>query len=153
MNKCGLISKLESLEKEISRIKSLLAQENNPDNVGDISQTSNKVSYKIYQLPSGEKYHFIRFMDKDFNDKHGVQLNHEDYDLMYEGTLDAGQSLGQTLDGIYTKFNIDSPADFKGHSLSVSDVIVLAQNGEEAAYYVDSFGFTEMPDFSKGKYL
>lgn len=48
---------------------------------------------------------------------------------------------GDTLDSIYERFNLQHPADFRGHSLSVSDVIVMHQNGQDQAYYVDSFGF------------
>lgn len=52
-----------------------------------------------------------------------------------------------TLGGIWEKFNIDRPADFKGHSLSVSDIVVLHQNGENTAHYVDSIGFQQVPEF------
>ena len=52
-----------------------------------------------------------------------------------------------SLEDIYTRFNIDHPKDFKGHSLSVSDVVVLHQNGQDAAHYVDSFGYKEVPEF------
>ena len=51
-----------------------------------------------------------------------------------------------TLEAIYTKFNIDHPADYKAHSLSVSDIVVLHENGENSAHFVDSFGFTELPN-------
>ena len=47
------------------------------------------------------------------------------------------------------KINIDHPKDFKGHSLSVSDVVVLHQNGQDTAHYVDSFGYKEVPEFFK----
>lgn len=54
---------------------------------------------------------------------------------------------GETLEDIYRRFNIDHPEDFKGHSLSVSDVVVLHGNGADTAYYVDSIGFQELPGF------
>lgn len=54
-----------------------------------------------------------------------------------------------TLDGIYERFNIQRPADFTGHSLSVSDVVVLNDGSTVKAYYVDSIGFAELPDFFK----
>ena len=56
---------------------------------------------------------------------------------------------GDSLEDIYTRFNIDHPKDFKGHSLSVSDVVVLHQNGQDTAHYVDSFGYKEVPEFFK----
>ena len=52
-----------------------------------------------------------------------------------------------SLEDIYTRFNIDHPKDFKGHSLSVSDVVVLHQNGQDTAHYVDNFGYKEVPEF------
>ncbi len=54
---------------------------------------------------------------------------------------------GETLDSIYERFNLQRPADFRGHSLSVSDVIVLHQNGQDQAFFVDSFGFKQVPEF------
>ena len=60
---------------------------------------------------------------------------------------DAELTPGTSLEDIYTRFNIDHPKDFKGHSLSVSDVVVLHQNGQDAAHYVDSFGYKEVPEF------
>ena len=65
------------------------------------------------------------------------------YELVYSAELTPGTS----LEDIYTRFNIDHPKDFKGHSLSVSDVVVLHQNGQDAAHYVDSFGYKEVPEF------
>lgn len=65
------------------------------------------------------------------------------YNLIYTAELTPGTS----LEDIYTRFNIDHPKDFKGHSLSVSDIVVLHQNGEDTAHYVDSFGYKEVPEF------
>ena len=58
-----------------------------------------------------------------------------------------GQTQSETLEAIYTKLNIDHPADYKAHSLSVSDIVVLHEDGENSAHFVDSFGFTELPKF------
>lgn len=73
----------------------------------------------------------------------------ENYKLVYMGELAElqGQTQSETLEAIYTKFNIDHPADYKAHSLSVSDIVVLHENGENSAHFVDSFGFTELPKF------
>ena len=65
------------------------------------------------------------------------------YELVYSAELTPGTS----LEDIYTRFNIDHPKDFKGHSLSVSDVVVLHQNGQDTAHYVDSFGYKDVPEF------
>ena len=60
-----------------------------------------------------------------------------------------GPTQGETLEAVYEKFNIDHPTDYKGHSLSVSDIVVLHQDGENTAHFVDSFGFTTLPEFLK----
>ena len=65
------------------------------------------------------------------------------YDLIYTAPL----TPDMTLESIWEKFNIDHPKDFKGHSLSVSDVVVLHQNGQDTAHYVDSFGYKNVPEF------
>ena len=109
-------------------------------------------TFKIYQLPSGEKYHGVRFESMDRLKADGVQLNHDDYELVYEGTV--GEFRGKaTLEALYTQFNTNHPEDFKGHSLSVSDVIVITVDGKDTAYFCDSFGFTEMPEFFREKEL
>ena len=108
--------------------------------------------FKIYQLPSGEKYHGVRFEDMEQLKRDGVQLNHDDYELVYEGEV--GEFRGNaTLEALYTQFNTDHPEDFRGHSLSVSDVIVISVDGKDTAYFCDSFGFTEMPEFFREKEL
>ena len=109
-------------------------------------------TFKIYQLPSGEKYHGVRFEDMEQLKKDGVQLNHDDYELVYEGEV--GEFRGKaTLEALYTQFNTDHPEDFKGRSLSVSDVIVISVDDKDTAYFCDSFGFTEMPEFFREKEL
>ena len=57
------------------------------------------------------------------------------------------ETQGATLEAIFEKFNLDHPEDFRGHSLSVSDIVVLHQNGQNTAHFVDFFGYTEIPDF------
>ena len=116
----------------------------------DVEKTQG--TFKIYQLPSGEKYHGVRFEDMEQLKKDGVQLNHDDYELVYEGEV--GEFRGNaTLEGIFTQFNTDHPEDFRGHSLSVSDVIVISVDGKDTAYFCDRFGFTEMPVFFREKEL
>ena len=75
----------------------------------------------------------------------------ENYLLIYVGELAdlQGQTQIETLEAINDKFNNDLPDDFMGHSLSVSDMVILHENGENSAHYVDRFGFTEIPDFMK----
>lgn len=67
------------------------------------------------------------------------------YDKVYTGKLPAGKN----LDDLFTEFNINRPADFTGHSLSVSDIIAIKEEFGITAYYVDSFGFENLPEFAQ----
>ena len=98
--------------------------------------------YGIYQLrESGERTY--QFMGMREASNFGFEIHGEDYELIYSDRL----GMEDTLNSLYEKFNINHPQDFTGHSLSVSDVVVMRKNGESKAYYVDSFGFTELPEF------
>lgn len=98
--------------------------------------------YGIYQLrESGERTY--QFMGMREASSFGFEIHGEDYELIYSDRL----GMEDTLNSLYEKFNINHPQDFTGHSLSVSDVVVMRKNGESKAYYVDSFGFTELPEF------
>ena len=120
-------------------------KEKNPiRTIDDVEKAQGK--FQIYQLPGGEKYHGVRFEGLDRLKAEGVQLNKDDYELVYEGIV--GEFRGNaTIEGIFTQFNTYHPEDFRGHSLSVSDVIVISMDDKDTAYYCDSFGFTEMPEF------
>lgn len=104
-----------------------------------------KDQFDIYQLKDIEETRDIRFMAMDYHEMKGVPVSKENYELVYTGELKEGMS----LEDIYTKFNIDRPADFTGHSLSVSDVVVLHQGGENTSHYVDVVGYREVPEFTK----
>lgn len=101
--------------------------------------------FGIYQLKDTEEARDIHFMGMDYLESKGIAVTRVNYDLLYTAPLEEGTS----LEDIYTRFNIDRPADFRGHSLSVSDVVVLHQNGENTSHYVDSFGYREVPEFTK----
>lgn len=126
-------------------------KEKNPiRTIDDVEKAQGK--FQIYQLPSGDEYQGVRFESMDRLKADGVQLNKDDYALVYEGEV--GEFRGNaTLEALYTQFNIDHPEDFRGHSLSVSDVIVISVDGKDTAYFCDSFGFTEMPEFFREKEL
>lgn len=126
-------------------------KEKNPiRTIDDVEKAQGK--FQIYQLPSGDEYQCVRFESMDRLKADGVQLNKDDYALVYEGEV--GEFRGNaTLEALYTQFNIDHPEDFRGHSLSVSDVIVISVDGKDTAYFCDSFGFTEMPEFFREKEL
>ena len=100
-------------------------------------------SYGIYQLARREETMDLRFEPFDRLQATGHTVDRANYELVYTAPLTKDMTLG----GIWEKFNIDHPADFKGHSLSVSDIVVLHQNGENTAHYVDSIGFQQVPEF------
>ena len=99
--------------------------------------------FGIYQLNDSPQAREVLFMNSDFLEMKGVAISRENYNLVYTAPLEEGTS----LEDIFTRFNIDRPEDFKGHSLSVSDVVVLHQNGENSYHFVDSFGYKEVPEF------
>ncbi len=111
--------------------------------------------YGIYQLKHNPELDHLRFEGTESLKRMGITKNNfdaikpENYELIYVGELSElqEQTQGETLEVIYEKFNIDHPEDYRGHSLSVSDIVVLHQNGENSAHFVDSFGFTRLPDF------
>ena len=100
-------------------------------------------SYGIYQLARRDETMDLRFEPFDRLQATGHTVDRANYELVYTAPLTKDMTLG----GIWEKFNIDHPADFKGHSLSVSDIVVLHQNGENTAHYVDSIGFQQVPEF------
>ena len=104
---------------------------------------ADKDTFSIYQLKQGDETRDFRFEPYDRLQAAGNVIDKANYELVYSAELTPGTS----LEDIYTRFNIDHPKDFKGHSLSVSDVVVLHQNGQDAAHYVDSFGYKEVPEF------
>lgn len=117
--------------------------------------------FAIYQLKPDPRYHSLRFAslselhslgqrDGNFaNAAHSVTESR--YDLVYSSALSPALAANRTpeaiLEGLYTRFNLNRPDDFRGHSLSVSDVIALSLNGQTECYYTDSFGFYKLPAF------
>lgn len=99
--------------------------------------------YGIYQIIDGSPGREYEFMDLNFIERHGYQVKKEDYELIYSDKM----LYGDTLDSLYEKFNIAHPEDYTGHSLSVSDIVVLNENGNVKSYFVDSISFRELPDF------
>ncbi|MBM6925573.1 YodL domain-containing protein [Pseudoflavonifractor phocaeensis] len=104
-----------------------------------------KDTFSIYQLKRGDETRDLRFEPYDRLQATGHAVDRANYELIYTAPLAPDTS----LEDIYTRFNIDHPADFKGHSLSVSDIVVLHRDGRDAAHYVDSIGYREVPEFFK----
>ena len=100
-------------------------------------------SFSIYQLKGGNETLDYRFEPLDSIHRNGLSVKPENYELVYEAPL----TTKDNLESIYTRFNVDRPADFTGHSLSVSDIVVLHQDGKDTAHYCDRAGFSEVPEF------
>ena len=100
-------------------------------------------SFSIYQLKGGNETLDYRFEPLDSIHRNGLSVKPENYELVYEAPLTEKDN----LESIYTRFNVDRPADFTGHSLSVSDIVVLHQSGKDTAHYCDRAGFSEVPEF------
>ena len=100
-------------------------------------------TFSIYQLKPGDSTRDYRFEPLDSIHRNGLSVKPENYELVYEAPLTEKDN----LESIYTRFNVDRPADFTGHSLSVSDIVVLHQDGKDTAHYCDRAGFSEVPEF------
>ena len=100
-------------------------------------------NFSIYQLKGGSETLDYRFEPLDSIHRNGLSVKPENYELVYEAPL----TTKDNLESIYTRFNVDRPADFTGHSLSVSDIVVLHQDGKDTAHYCDRAGFSEVPEF------
>ena len=132
-----LMAQLNAGELTQGEVKELYAQ----------AQTAeqDKDTFSIYQLKRGDETRDLRFEPYDRLQATGHAVDRANYELIYTAPLAPDTS----LEDIYTRFNLDHPADFKGHSLSVSDIVVLHQNGRDTAHYVDSIGYREVPEFFK----
>ena len=139
-------STASELIAEIDRNFAELTQtvEQEKEAVPEKETATDKDTYTIYQLKDSTptEYHFRPLNGLQTK---GLTVTKTNYEAVYTAPLESGTC----LEDIYTKFNIDHPEDFKGHSLSVSDVVVLHQNGQDTAHYVDSYGFQKVPEFTQ----
>lgn len=139
-------STASELIAEIDRNFAELTQtvEQEKEAVPEKETATDKDTYTIYQLKDSTpaEYHFRPLNGLQTK---GLTVTKTNYEAVYTAPLEPGTC----LEDIYTKFNIDHPEDFKGHSLSVSDVVVLHQNGQDTAHYVDSYGFQKVPEFTQ----
>ena len=134
-----LMGQLKSGELTEGQVKELYAKAQETAKTAE----QDKGTFSIYQLKHGDETRDLRFEPYDRLQATGNSVDRANYERVYSAELTPGTS----LEDIYTRFNIDHPKDFKGHSLSVSDVVVLHQNGQDAAHYVDSFGYKNVPEF------
>lgn len=116
-----------------------------PSDEKSASTSPSQRQYSIYQLKRSDDLHGIRFESFDYLQKNGIPCDIRNYDLVYSGNMRPNE----TLENLFYKFNMEHPEDFKGHSLSVSDVIVVKERGVNTAHYVDSIGFKQVDRFEK----
>lgn len=110
-------------------------------------------SYCIYQLCRDPELAELRFMNSQYLREHGLEPAFDHYEAVYSGALPSDGSTEARLDDLYMKFNTAHPQDFTGHSLSVSDIVVLRQQGAVSSHYVDSVGFVQLSAFLPDNYL
>ena len=142
-------------EREYRSMQAELAEGNVNKEAQLLYGSSNR--YGIYQLKDNQELDQFRFEGTASLMKMGITKDNfdeivpENYDLIYAGELAdiEGDTQNEKLGDVFLKFNTAHPEDFKGHSLSVSDIVVLHENGKNSAHFVDSFGFTELPDFMR----
>lgn len=143
---------LSELKSSLETIRSAAAEIINSidENMAEIQKVQEQEktaqepdTFSIYQLKHGDETRDLSFEPYDRLQAAGNTVDKANYELVYSAKLMQGTS----LEDIYTRFNIDHPKDFKGHSLSVSDVVVIHQDGKDTAHYVDSTGFRNVPEF------
>lgn len=100
--------------------------------------------YAIYHVDEDTPGKQHLFMNMAMVKEDGITIDAENYKCVYSGRLHENEK----LDDLYAMFNDNPPADYKAHSMSVSDVIITNRGGDMQAYYVDRFGFAELPDFA-----
>ena len=101
-------------------------------------------NFSIYQVPPGPEGRDFRYRSYEDLQADGLSVDRKNYQLVYTAPLDKDT----TLDEIYRRFNIEHPADYKGHSLSMGDIVVFRQDGKQTAYYVDEGAdYRQVPEF------
>ncbi len=111
------------------------------------TDTTSLRKFSIYQLKGLDELHDIRFEPYEYLQQNDLSCDVRNYDLVYSGHMRPNE----TLENLFYKYNMERPEDFKGHSLSVSDVIVVRERSKSTAYYVDSFGFKQLDRFEKSR--
>lgn len=139
------VCKLHDIKASSIDIVSLDLLENLTDSQAKAAEPERTVT--IYQLNDTPEAAQMRFMRLEYIQKSNLSIDIGKYNEIYACSMKDGES----LEDVFARFNVDRPADFKGHSLSVSDVVSIRENGKSTAYFVDSVGFKELPDFFKDK--
>lgn len=138
-----VVEKGDPIQKE--RVERVLYPERFEQNFEEMMFTRKECRLSIYHLDekgSGKDQLFVGMEDLQ---KKGITVTADQYQCVYSSRYLPNEN----MDAIYSIFNDDPPADYKVHSLSVSDVVIMNQDGDMKAYFVDRFGFQELPEFAE----
>ena len=120
-----------------------------PYDIEKVFRDNPKDAYAIYQLADTAGTVPLLFMGMDWLEQKGTPVEKSNYTALYTGDMPTSETSMGVLEQIYVNFNLQRPADFTGHSLSVSDIVALKQEGVVSYHYCDNIGFKELPDFGK----
>jgi hypothetical protein len=137
------VQKVEATDTEVAIEEA--EQQDMPETSDESYASMSQRQFSIYQLRRSDDLHGIRFESFDYLQRNGIPCDIRNYDLVYSGHMRPNE----TLESLFYKFNMKHPEDFQGHSLSVSDVVVIKERGKSTAHYVDSFGFKQVDRFEK----
>lgn len=144
-----LIDRIDTRFKELLKEQDILPMANEPLTVAENSKSSYEVlperTFFIYQLKAGVENLYLRWENYDSLQKLGEQPDIKNYAEVFRGKM----KQSATLENIYQEFNLNIPADFTGHSLTMSDIVVVETNGISNANYVDTYGYVSCPDFAR----
>ena len=109
-------------------------------------------SYAILQLREDVDDNIpLMFANYSYLQKKEMEPEIDRYEVVYHGSISMSEDVNRQLEDLYVKFNIDHPDDFRGHSMSVSDIVALKVVGEVSFHYVDSVGFQKLENFMKSE--
>lgn len=140
LNTQAIKENLESINPEQSKFVQQV--------INDVAENNAFDTVSIYQLK--DEYEEYLFESLERLEKNGKEpLRIDAYNMVYTDGLEPYQAIATetTLENVWERFNIHRPSDYTGHSLSISDVVALKEQGIETAYFVDSIGFKELPHF------
>jgi antirestriction protein ArdC len=143
----AIITEVDKYFAELRQSKEQTAERPAPEKQPEQAAPAGGDTFTIYQLKDGDETRNLRFEPLAAVSAAGLAVDAANYGNIYTAPLDNDM----TLKEIFYTFNMDRPEDFRGRSLSVSDVVVMNKGGKETAFYVDGTGFKELPDFPAAK--
>ena len=124
--------------------------ENDFCSYGEKGEVMKEGTFALYQIKTGPDFTRFRFVNMDWLRRNGETVRPERYEQAYTATLDSSALDQEALEEIFCRLNERRYDDYDGPSMSVSDVVVLSRAGKKSAWYCDSVGFEEVPEFLEG---